>query len=98
MESESKTTATKPSTDRQPMSDKDLLRLLADQRGRTVTEMASHFRVTQTAIRARLHRLIAAQAVIRKRSDDAIGKRGRPQYLYYIKCQGEIALAADGRS
>jgi predicted ArsR family transcriptional regulator len=100
MESLSKTTAAKPPIDRQPMCDKDLLCLLADHQGRTVADMATHFRVTHTAIRTRLHRLTVAQAVIRKRSDDAMGKRGRPWYLYYITSQGEVALAeaADDRN
>ena len=93
MESVSKTTATEPLADRQPMSDNDILRLLADQRGRTVTEMATHFRVTETAIRARLSRLIAAQSVTRQRSDDSTGKRGRPKYLYFITSQGTAGLA-----
>ena len=67
-------------TDRQPMCDNDLLRLLADNGGHTVYEMAAHFHVTQTAIRNRLTRLICAQAVTRKRKGER--KRGRPQHLY----------------
>jgi predicted ArsR family transcriptional regulator len=74
------------------MCDKDLLRLLADQSSRTIAEMAAHFCVTQTVIRRRLVRLTAAQSVTRQRSDDSIGKRGRPQYLYYITRQGVAAL------
>ena len=70
------------------MCDKDLLRLLADQRGRTVTEMASPFSSYPNSDPPRLHRLMAEQAVTRKRSDDARGKRGRPKYLYYITSQG----------
>ncbi len=88
----SKKTATMSVTDRQPMCNDDVLRLLADQRGRSVAEMATHFRVTQTAIRKRLVRLAVEQSVIRKRGDDA-KRRGRPQYLYYITSQGTAALA-----
>ena len=87
-----KMTATKPLTDRQRMSDNDILRLLADQRGRTVAEMADHFGVARKAIYDRLIRLTAAQSVIRKR-DDADRGQGRPKYLYYITSQGEAALA-----
>ena len=94
MESASKATATEPLADRQPMCDNDVLRLLADQRGRTVTEMATHFRVTETAIRNRLLHLAAAQSVTRQRSDDETGKRGRPKYLYYITSQGTARLVA----
>jgi len=57
MGSASKKTATQPLTDRQPMCDDDILRLLADQRGRSVSEMVTHFRVAHTAIRKRLLRL-----------------------------------------
>ena len=91
-------TVTEPPTDRQPMCDKDLLRLLADQRGRSVTEMTAHFRVTQTAIRQRLRRLMGEQLVTRKR--DGERQRGRPKHLYCITNQGTAALAeaADDRS
>jgi len=97
MESVSKKTATNPLTDRQTMCDDDILRLLADQPGRTVAEMATRFHVTQTAIRARLARLTAAQSITRKRGDDAMRKQGRPKYLYYITSSGTAALveAAD---
>jgi len=75
------------------MCDGDILRLLADQPGRTVAEMATRFHVTQTAIRSRLIRLTVAQSVTRKRKDTK--QRGRPLYLYYITSRGEAALAAD---
>ncbi len=93
MESVFKNTVTRPLTDRQPMCDEDILRLLADQCGRSVFEMVTHFHVTQTAIRNRLRRLTAAQSVVRKRSGDATRKRGRPKYLYYITGAGAAALA-----
>jgi len=98
MESVSKETVTKPLSDRQPMCNDDILRLLADQPGRTVAEMAAHFRVTQTAIRGRLIRLTVAQSVTRKRKDTK--QRGRPLYLYYITSQDAAALAetADDQS
>ena len=70
------------------MCNDDILRLLADQRGCTVAEMATHFRVTETAIRNRLIRLAVTQSVTRKRSNETKGKRGRPTYLYYITSQG----------
>jgi len=92
MGSVSKKTANDPLTDRQPMRDIDLLRLLADQRGHTTSEMTSHFHVTQTAIRQRLIRVMWKQLVIRQRAD-AAGKRGRPQYLYFISSKGEAVLA-----
>ena len=87
MRSVSKKTVTQPLTDRQPMCDNDILGLLADRRGRSVAEMTTHFHVTQTAIRARLRRLTAAQAVTRKRNDER--RRGRPTYLYYITSRGD---------
>jgi len=93
MESASEKTATNPLTDRQPMCNDDILRLLADQPGRTVAEMATRFHVTQTAIRARLTRLMVAQSVTRKRGDDAMRKQGRPKYLYYITSRGTATLA-----
>lgn len=70
-------------TERQPMCNDDILRLLAERGGLSVSEMVAHFHVTQTAIRNRLMRLTAAQAVIRKRGDGA-KQRGRPKYLYYL--------------
>ena len=70
-------------TERQPMCDDDILRLLADQRGRSIAEIAAHFHVTLTAIRKRLIRLMHAQAVTRQRGHGEWG-RGQPQYLYYI--------------
>jgi len=87
----SKKTATKPLPDRQPMCNDDILRLLADQRGHSIAEMASHFHVTQTAIRNRLVRLMQSQSVTRRRNDEQ--RRGRPQDLYFITSQGAAALA-----
>ncbi|MGA2254239.1 MAG: MarR family transcriptional regulator [Thermoguttaceae bacterium] len=80
------------------MCNEDILRLLMDHRGHTVSEMASHFHVTQTAIRNRLLRLTLAQSVTRRRNDEQ--RRGRPQDLYFITSQGAAALAkaADDRS
>jgi len=71
------------------MCNDDILRLLADQPGRTVAEMANHFHVTQTAIRSRLIRLTVAQSVTRRRKDTK--QRGRPLHLYYITSQGTAA-------
>lgn len=85
-------TAAKPPTDRQPMCDNDILRLLADHCGHTIGAMVAHFHVTQTAIRARLLRLMLSQSVTRQR-DDATRRRGRPRYLYFITSRGEAALA-----
>ncbi len=93
MGSVSKKTATKPPTGRQRMRDNDVLRLLEDQRGRTIAEVAAHFRVTETAIRNQLIRLTAAQSVTRQRSDASKGKPGRPKYLYYITSQVAAKLA-----
>ncbi len=101
MGSLSKMTATKPLTDRQPMCDKNILRLLADQHGHTVAEMVAHFRVSRTNIQARLYRLTAAQSLTRKLDDElqrGRGRgRGRPKCLYFITSKGEAALveAAD---
>ena len=78
-------------TDRQPMCNNDILGFLADQRGHTVAEMAAHFHVTQTAIRARLWRLTEAQAVTWKSKD--LRRRGRPQFIYYLASQGEAMMA-----
>jgi predicted ArsR family transcriptional regulator len=89
----SKQTASNPPTDRQPMCDDDILRLLADNRARTVAETTAHFRVTETAIRRRLIRLTASQSITRQRSDGATGKPGRPTYLYHITSQGTARLA-----
>ena len=72
--------------DRQPMCNDDILRLLAERGGRSVTKMASHFRVTQTAIVNRLRRLTAAESVTRKYDDQR--RRGRPKYLYYLASRG----------
>ncbi|MGA2259481.1 MAG: MarR family transcriptional regulator, partial [Thermoguttaceae bacterium] len=87
----SKKTATKPLPDRQPMCNDDILRLLADQRGHSIAEMATQFHVTQTAIRKRLLRLMQLQSVTRRRNDEQ--RRGRPQDLYFITSQGAAALA-----
>ena len=81
-----------PIPDRKPMCDNDLLRLLADHRGRSVSEMATHFHVTQTAIRGRLVRLMLRQSIIRQRGDER--RRGRPKYLYSLTPRGEAALAS----
>jgi predicted ArsR family transcriptional regulator len=75
------------------MCDSDILRLLTDQRGRTVAEITAYFRVTETAIRVRLRRLTLSQSVARRRGD-ATRKRGRPKYLYYITGRAAAALAA----
>ena len=91
MGDEFKKPAAKPMTDRQFMCDNDILRLLADQQGRSLLGMAVHFQVTQTAIRDRLVRLTTLQSVTRKRDDER--RRGRPRYLYYITSRGEEALA-----
>ena len=93
MEMAGKTTVNQPPPDREPMCNDDVLRFLADRNGHTVSEMVSHFRVTQTAIRARLQRLSAEQAVMRQRRSDPSRKRGRPQFLYYITGRGEARLA-----
>ena len=82
---------TKPPGDRKPMCDNDILRLLADQEGRSLLAMAIHFHVTQTAIRDRLVRLTTLQSVTRRRDDER--RRGRPRYLYYITSRGAAALA-----
>jgi len=75
----------------QPMCNNDILRLLADHRGRSVSEMATHFQVTQTAIRNRLSRLTMSQSVTRQ--GQKARRQGRPKYLYFITSQGEAALA-----
>jgi predicted ArsR family transcriptional regulator len=95
MRSIAKKTVTKPLTERQPMCDNDILRLLADQHGRAVSEMVACFHVTQTAIRNRLRRLALAQSVTRKRGGE--GRRGRPRYLYYITSRGRDRLGGGGR-
>ena len=83
--------ATELPTDRQPMSDDDILRLLADQRG-APGRMAIHFCVSQKVIYDRLIRLTLEQSVTRRR-DDSTRKQGRPRYLYFITSQGTAALA-----
>jgi predicted ArsR family transcriptional regulator len=92
MENATKKTETTPLTDRQPMCDNDILRMLADRRGHTISEMIAHFHVTQTAILQRLRRLTSKEAVTRE-PVHATGKRGRPQFLYSITIKGETALA-----
>ena len=92
MENASKKTVTKPPAERQPMCDGDILRLLADQRDRTVAELVTHFHVTQTTIRFRLNRLMFVQSVTRKRNDEHRGQ-GRRGDLYFITSQGTAALA-----
>jgi predicted ArsR family transcriptional regulator len=78
------------------MCDEDILRMLADQQGYSTLEMASHFRVTQTAIRNRLQRLEHRERIVRRREElwrrPGVHKRGRPRYLYYITSRGEAAL------
>jgi predicted ArsR family transcriptional regulator len=81
------TTVTSPPANRQPMCDDDLLRLLADQRPRSVAEMAAHFHVTWTAIRCRLVRLMKTHAVVREPVPSQ-GRHGRPKYLYYLAGSG----------
>ncbi len=92
MGSVSKKSKTKRQADRQPMSDNDLLRLLADKRGHSERNMAEQFSVTPPAIYARLVRLVLAQAVTRKREDIAFGQ-GMLQYLYCITDRGLKTLA-----
>jgi predicted ArsR family transcriptional regulator len=96
MGSEFENTATKPLSERQPMCDGDILRLLADQHGHSIAEMAGHFRVTQTAIRNRLQRLEHRERIVRQREESwrqpGTPKRGRPRYLYFITSRGEAAL------
>ncbi len=86
----------KPLTDRQPMCDEDILRLLADQQGHSIAEMAGQFHVTQTAIRNRLMRLEHRERISRQREElwrePGGSKRGRPRYLYFITSRGEAAL------
>jgi len=77
--------------DRKPMCNNDVLRLLADQGPRSVSEMATHFHVTLTAIRNRLLRLTHSQSVTRQFDDQR--RRGRPRCLYYITSRGAAALA-----
>jgi predicted ArsR family transcriptional regulator len=72
------------------MCDNDILRLLADHSGHSLSGMARHFQVTLTAIRNRLLRLMQLQSVSRQRDDER--RRGRPQYVYYITPRGEKAL------
>jgi len=76
--------------DRQPMRDEDILRLLADHSGHSLSGMAAHFHVTLTAVRNRLLRLLDVQSVTRQRDNER--RRGRPQYVYYITPRGERAL------
>lgn len=73
------------------MCDDDLLRLFAEQGGRSVSEMVAHFHVAQTAIRRRLTRLVHAQSVVRRCKEEP--RRGRPRHLYWITSRGEAALA-----
>ncbi|MEI8375553.1 MAG: hypothetical protein WCJ35_22255 [Planctomycetota bacterium] len=82
MGNELKKTPTKSPTDRQPMCDKDLLSFFADHQGYSVIEIAAHFHVTQTAIRGRLTRLMAAELVTRK--VEVTRERGRPKHTYFL--------------
>ena len=77
-------------TERQPMCDNDILRLLADHSGHSLSKIATHFQVTLTAIRNRLLRLMQLQSITRQRNEER--RRGRPQYVYYITPRGEKAL------
>jgi len=72
------------------MRDEDILRLLADHSGHSLSGMAAHFHVTLTAVRNRLLRLLDVQSVTRQRDNER--RRGRPQYVYYITPRGERAL------
>jgi predicted ArsR family transcriptional regulator len=92
MDNVRKKTAAKPLADRQPMCDNDILRLLADRHGHSVSEMAARFRVTPTVIRNRLRRLMLKQSVSCGRAE-MTHKRGRPQSLYYLTSRGAAALA-----
>jgi len=76
------------------MCDDDILRLLADHSGHSLSEMAAHFHVTLTAIRNRLLRLMESQSVTRQRNDQR--RRGRPQYVYFITPRGEKSLQLSG--
>jgi hypothetical protein len=82
MESEFEKTATRPLPDWRRMCDDDILNLLADQRGRSVAQMANHFHVTKTAIRNRLIRLMHVKAVMR--TCEGQRRRSRPEYTYYL--------------
>ena len=94
MASELKKTVTEPLADWRPMCDDDILRLLADQCGRSVAGIAAHFHVTQTAIRKRLLRLEDRQRIVRQREEvrPGINKRGRPTYQYFITSRGTTSL------
>jgi predicted ArsR family transcriptional regulator len=76
--------------ERQFMCNNDVLRFLADEQGRTLAEIATHFGVTLTAIRNRVIRLMQLQSVTRQRNDQR--RRGRPQFLYYITPRGSAIL------
>jgi len=82
MGNELKKTTSKSPTDRQPMCDNDLLGWFADHDGYSVSEIAAHFHVTQTAIRGRLTRLMAAELVTRKVV--VTRERGRPKHMYFL--------------
>jgi len=80
--------------ERQFMCNNDVLRFLADEQGRTLAEIATHFGVTLTAIRNRVIRLMQLQSVTRQRNDQR--RRGRPQFRYSITSHGAEVLAAAG--
>ncbi len=63
------------------MSDQDLLDYLGEHGDATIVQMVAHFRVTATAIRNRLPRLIVRGVVSRMAKN--IG-RGRPVHLYRL--------------
>jgi predicted transcriptional regulator len=76
------------------MRDIDILRLLADRRGRSVRNLAEHFAVSSTRITQHLNRLMLAQAVTRKRNDSPF-RGARLGYVYFISREGLKTLAAE---
>ncbi|HEY6565805.1 MAG TPA: MarR family transcriptional regulator [Pirellulaceae bacterium] len=73
-------------------SDRPILELLAHGGGQSIAELVVHMRVTATAVRQRLQRLMAAGFVDRERSD---GARGRPAHRYRLTDLGRRELGSN---
>lgn len=70
-------------------SDRTLLDLIRRHGPLTVSEMAAEFKVTPTAVRNRLTRLVGAGMVVRRAEQ---GGRGRPKHVYLASVEAHKRL------
>ncbi|MEM6690668.1 MAG: ArsR family transcriptional regulator [Planctomycetota bacterium] len=74
------------------LSDRRLLKLLADGSSFGVAELSNLLEVTPTAVRNRLERALAAGWIGRQIDTTQPSRRGRPQHAYQITAKGIASL------